>query len=142
MFTGYTDSLLSIVDFQVHLDSQFGLPGSDICGFGLGVLTFIALDETLCLVDQDSVACLWFVLAGHSESRVEITNVFVHTDSFLSLACLDEFSLCLFVPFLVLQLEGILEMYVTDLMLGVNISHFERFFKLSFVGLILHHCVY
>lgn len=141
MLTSYTNSLLSVVDFQVHLDGKFGLAGGNICGFCFSILSFITLDKALCLVDQDSVTSLWFILAGHSEGRVEITDVFIHADGFLSFACLDEFPLCFLVAFLVFQLEGVLEMHVSDLVLGMQIRHFERFLKLSFIGLILHHCV-
>jgi len=72
---------------------------------------------------------------------VEISDVFIHTDSFLSLSCLNEFDFCLFVSLLVLQLECKFEVDVSYFVFGMQIGHLESFIELAFVREVLNYCI-
>ena len=72
---------------------------------------------------------------------MEISDVFVHADGFVGFAGLDELDLGLFVPLLVLEFEGEFEVYISDFVLGVLVSHLEGLVEISLVGQVLHNCI-
>lgn len=63
MLPSNPQGLLIVTDVQIHLYCELRLPGVDECRLTFDVLSF--LNESSCLVDQDTVSCLWFVLTCH-----------------------------------------------------------------------------
>lgn len=133
MFPGHSQRLLRIIDLKVHLDGKLWFSSRDISSLCLAVLSFVALDEALCLVDKDRVSGLRLVLTGHCKRRMEISNIFIHADGLLSLACLDKLSFSLLVSLLVFEFEGVLEMDVADLVLCMQVGHLEGLIELALV---------
>lgn len=133
MFAGHSQCFLSVIGLEIHFNSEFWFSGIDICGFSFAILSFASLDETFSLVDEYAIPSLRFVLTGNSKRRVEISNILIHADSFLSLACLDELYFSLLVSFFVLQFECEFEMDISNFMLGVEVGHLEGLVEFALV---------
>jgi hypothetical protein len=56
VFAGNSQCLLSVVDLEIHLYGELWLAGTDVGSFSLAVFSFVALDEALGLVDEDTVS--------------------------------------------------------------------------------------
>lgn len=108
MFAGHSDCLLIVTDVKIHLYGQLWLTGCDIRLFGFGIFPSVVLYKTLCLVYEDTIACLWLVLPSDLQCRVEIPKILIHADSFHGFSCLHELGLSFLVPLLVFELKGVL----------------------------------
>jgi hypothetical protein len=120
---------------RVHFNRQFRFFRVHKAIFRLHVVPLI--DEEPGLIQQQRRHVLRVVLPGDLQRRVEIAHVLVHLHGLRGLAGLDEVVLGLFVPFFVLQKEGVFQVNVLDFVLRVLIGHFEGLVELVSVAQVL-----
>ena len=141
MLSSHSEGFLGIANLKIHFDGKFWFTGIDVCSFSFGVFSPVSLNETFGLIDEDSLPGLWLTLACNCESRVEITNIFIHTDGFVSLSSLDELNLSFFVSLFVLKFKSELQMHISDFMFGVLVCHLESLIEITLVREILDNCI-
>jgi len=90
------------------------------------------------LVQEYLIHALRMVLSCHRESRMPVLLVLVHVDCLLGLVRLDELLLSLFESILILKVQGVLEMNLRKLVLGVVVGKSEGVVKSLLIGLEVH----
>lgn len=72
---------------------------------------------------------------------MEVSDMFIHVYSLWSFSGLYEMVLGLLKPLFVFELEGKLQMDISDLMFGIRIGHLKGFIKLVPIREILDDCI-
>mmetsp|Transcript_30644 Transcript_30644/g.27831 ORF Transcript_30644/g.27831 Transcript_30644/m.27831 type:complete len:382 (-) Transcript_30644:3170-4315(-) len=127
MLLGNSHSFSLGATIKIHFNGHFRLLGLDEALLSSSKITL--LHEGSTLIQQDSWNTLRIILSGNLEGRNPIFLMLIHINSLIWLASLDEFFLSFFKSIFIFEEEGILEMDISSLMLGVLFSHLEGFLE-------------
>ena len=127
MLLGHSQSLSVHLVLLVHGDCLFGFFGSQVALFSLREVVLLLVGFGLFELDADDT--LGVVLASDLYSGVPVSFVFVHIDRLLWFIGLDELFLSFFEPVVILEMQGILQMHIWELVACMVLSKSESVVK-------------